>query len=80
MIKKGQQVHIKPEWQDEGDSDHVWIAVEDEVGDRIRIAPLMLEDFAIQPITLVEVRMLVESDAAEPSSEMPPHSVLHFMP
>ena len=75
MIKKGQQVHIKPEWQDEGDGDHAWIAVEDEVGDRIRIAPLMPEDFAILPIALVEVRMLVEGDATGPlGTEIRPKS------
>jgi hypothetical protein len=27
MITIGQQVTIKPEWQDEGDSDYIWIAI-----------------------------------------------------
>lgn len=27
MITIGQQVHIKPEWQDEGDSDYIWTAI-----------------------------------------------------
>ena len=66
MIRKGQRVHIKPEWQDEGDDEHPWIAVEDENGGRIKIAPIMPDGFAIQPVTLVEIRMLVEGDATEP--------------
>lgn len=39
MIKKGDTVRIKPEWQDKGDSDLHWIAIEDEDGGRVRIAP-----------------------------------------
>ena len=27
MITIGQQVHIKPEWQDDGDLDYIWIAI-----------------------------------------------------
>ena len=38
-ITKGQVVKIKPEWQDEGDDDTLWIAVEDEDGGRVRISP-----------------------------------------
>ena len=30
MIRKDQQVHIKPEWQDPGDEDYTWTAIEDE--------------------------------------------------
>ncbi len=40
-IRRGDQVHIKPEWQDPGDNDIAWIAVEDEDGNRVRIAPLL---------------------------------------
>jgi len=27
MINIGQQITIKPEWQDEGDSDYIWTAI-----------------------------------------------------
>ena len=62
MIRKGQRVYIKPEWQDEGDDEHVWIAVEDEDGGRVKISPLM-PDLAYPPTSVVETRMLTEGDA-----------------
>lgn len=37
MIRKGDTVRIKPEWQDDGDDTFHWIAVEDEDGGRVRI-------------------------------------------
>lgn len=40
MIKKGDQVKIKPEWQDKGDDLLCWLALEDEDGGRVRIAPI----------------------------------------
>lgn len=40
MIKAKDIIKIKPEYQDEGDDSLVWVAVEDEDGGRIRIAPL----------------------------------------
>ena len=30
MIRAGQQVTIKPEWQDDGDQDFIWTAITDE--------------------------------------------------
>ena len=42
MILKGQGVHIKPEWQDAGDDEFTWIALEDESGDRVKIMPSCL--------------------------------------
>jgi hypothetical protein len=39
MIRKGDQVEIKPEWQDEGDSEYVWIAFNDEEKGRVDIVP-----------------------------------------
>lgn len=30
MLKKGDRVRIKPEWQDKGDAELTWIVVEDE--------------------------------------------------
>lgn len=40
MIKKGDQVRIKPEWQDEGDDSFLWLAMEDEDGGRVTICPI----------------------------------------
>lgn len=40
MIKAKDLLTIKPEFQDEGDKDLVWIALEDEDGGRVRIFPL----------------------------------------
>ena len=40
MIKKGDEVRIKPEWQDAGDNTLIWIALEDEDGGRVRIEPI----------------------------------------
>ncbi len=37
MIRKGQQVWIKPEYQDPGDEDYTFIALEDEDGGRVLI-------------------------------------------
>jgi hypothetical protein len=40
VIKAKDVIKIKPEYQDEGDDLLVWIALEDEDGGRVRIAPL----------------------------------------
>ena len=40
MIRKGQQVHIKPEWKDAGDENYAWFAVEDESFGWLRIRPV----------------------------------------
>ena len=40
MIKKGDVIKIKPEWQDAGDDLFTWIAIEDEDGGRVRIKPV----------------------------------------
>ena len=57
MIKKGDTVKIKPVWRDEGDEDFTWIALEDEDGGRIRIAPLDT-GLSIQPNQIVNIDML----------------------
>lgn len=38
-IKKGDRVKIKPEYQDEGDSNYAWHAVDDEDKGRVTISP-----------------------------------------
>ncbi len=62
MIRKGQTVRIKPEWQDAGDDEFTWIALEDEDGDRVKIMPL-IPDLTYPPVTIVETRMLIAGDA-----------------
>lgn len=57
MIKKGDTVKIKPEWQDEGDENFTWIALEDEDGGRVRIAPLDT-GLQLQPNQIVNTFML----------------------
>ena len=42
-IRRGDRLRIRPEWQDPGDDEFTWIALEDEDGGRVRIAPLMPE-------------------------------------
>lgn len=37
MIKAGDIVEILPEWQDEGDSEFTWVAIEDEDGGRVKV-------------------------------------------
>lgn len=64
MILKGQQIHIKPEWQDAGDEEYTWVALEDEDGGRVKIMPLMPE-LRFPPVSVVETRMLIEGDATQ---------------
>ncbi len=40
MIKRGDIVQIKPEWQDEGDDTYTWMAVDDEEKGRVSISPI----------------------------------------
>jgi hypothetical protein len=64
MIRKGHQVHLKPEWQDAGDDQFTWIALEDEDGGRVKIATL-IPDFTFLPVEVVQTRMLVGGDSSE---------------
>lgn len=57
MIKKGDQVRIKPEWQDKGDDLFFWLALEDEDGGRVRIAPIGT-GLELTPNQVVETSML----------------------
>ncbi len=62
MIKKGDIVKIKPEWQDLGDEKFTWVAVEDEDGGRVRITPIDIE-LPIPPNQVVTTNMLVKEKA-----------------
>lgn len=57
MIAAGDQVFIKPEFQDAGDDQFTWQAIEDEDGGRVRIAPINI-GLPITPNQVVETRML----------------------
>lgn len=52
MIKKGDRVFIKPEWQDAGDENFTWHAIEDEDGGRVKISPIDT-GLNIHPVTVV---------------------------
>jgi hypothetical protein len=57
MIRKDDKLKIKPEWQDPGDSELIFIALEDEDGGRVRIgAPGILHSF--MPNQVVRVSMV----------------------
>ena len=60
-IKRGNTVRIKTEWRDPGDADFTWIALEDEDGDRVRIAPIM-EDTQFPPSYVVTTTMIERAD------------------
>lgn len=39
-IRQGDPVRLLPQWQDHGDDKLTWIALENEDGGRVRIAPI----------------------------------------
>jgi hypothetical protein len=58
VIRKGDKVQIKPEWQDAGDDRFVWVAVDDEEKGRVQIMPLGT-GLAFAPIGTVRTEWLV---------------------
>lgn len=61
MIRKGDIVHIKREWQDPGDSELTWIAIEDQIegSDTLVIGTVeAAQRFAIPPTHRVKLYML----------------------
>jgi hypothetical protein len=56
MIKSGEEVKIKPEWQDPGDDKITWIAVDDEEKGRVTIQAQL--DLPIKPTQVVKVEWL----------------------
>ena len=57
MIKANDQVFIKAEFQDPGDEQLTWFALEDEDGGRVLITPTNL-DMGIRPTYKVPTYML----------------------
>jgi hypothetical protein len=62
MIKKGDRIDILPEWQDPGDDNFVWVAVDDEEKGRITISPISM-DVPIKPCSTVFSNQLVLREA-----------------
>lgn len=56
-IRKGDAIRIKPEWQDPGDDTFDWVALEDEDGGRVRIAPTNT-GLTLLPNQIVETTMV----------------------
>jgi len=59
MIRAGDVVKIKPEWQDGGDDEIEWRAVSDEEKGRVDISPQL--GLSINPIQTVTIDMLIPS-------------------
>lgn len=57
MIRKGDTVRIKPEFQDRDDESFTWIAVEDEDGGRLKVAVLGT-GLAFPPTEVIRTSML----------------------
>lgn len=59
-FRKGDQVFFKPEWQDPGDENFSWFAVEDEDGGRVKISPTGT-GLVFAPVHVVATEMLIEA-------------------
>ena len=57
MIKKGDKVNIKQEYQDAGDDLYHWVAVDDEEKGWVSISPSNI-DLSIKPVHVVNIDML----------------------
>ena len=64
MIRKGDAVEIRPEWQDDGDAGFVWAACDDEEKGRVTIMPVNT-GLAIPPRQTVDVNMLKRSGGCD---------------
>ena len=56
MIKANQRVYFKPEFQDPGDKDILFVALEDEDGGRVKVVAQL--GLPINPVQVVEVSMI----------------------
>lgn len=64
MIRKGDEVTIKPEWRDRGDEEFAWVACDNEEKGRLTIAPINT-GLAIPPRQTVSVDMLMPNEQIE---------------
>ena len=53
MIKKGDIITIKPQWQDAGDASFTWVARDDEENGRVDISAVELAYMAVWPVQTV---------------------------
>jgi hypothetical protein len=62
MIKKGDIIHIRPEWRDANDDKYIWIATEDQIEGRDSIGIMPLNTgLRFPPVQLVRVTMIDRS-------------------
>ena len=61
MIKKGDIITIKPQWQDAGDASFTWVARNDEENGRVDISAVELAYMAIWPVQTVRSDMIEAS-------------------
>lgn len=57
MFKRGNQVEILPEFQDQGDDGFTWVVLDDEEKGRVDITPINI-DLKIKPIYTVNVEQI----------------------
>ena len=58
MIKKGDIITIKPEWQDGGNASFTWVARNDEENGRVDISAVELAYMAVWPSQTVRSEMI----------------------
>jgi len=63
-LKKGEEIRIKPEWQDKGDDKLKWFAYDDEANGRVGIYSPMPE-MAIQPWQTVDTSMVERAGSSQ---------------
>ena len=66
MIRKGDRVRIRRDWQDKGDEAMTWVARSDEDKGRIDISALELKSWPIWPVQTVSVETLEIIDKNNP--------------
>lgn len=60
MIKQGDIVKIKQEYQDFGDDKLIWVALDNEEKGRVTIQPSNIE-MIIKPVQVINVHMLEQT-------------------
>ena len=58
MIKKGDIITIKPQWQDAGNASFTWVARDDEENGRVEISAVELAYMAVWPAQTVRSDMI----------------------
>lgn len=60
MIRAGDRIVFKPEWQDAGDAALTFVAVTDEAYGRVKVSVMELSGWAIWPLQDVPTHMIGE--------------------